>query len=135
MRSTILALLLFLPLAHAQPTPEQTVRGYFDALGRNDFNRALSLTAGEAQERTARMVGTLQQQALANDAKVILKVKRVEVAPQQAPDGPVEVSFDIDVVGKKWIFSKVARKLNGRAQFYVDSDAPKIVAIEGRIDE
>jgi hypothetical protein len=131
----ILVVLLFLPLAHAQPSAEQTVRGYFDALGKNDFNRALALTAGEAQARTARMVGTLQQQAAANDAKVILKVKRVEVAPPQEPDGPVEVSFDIDVVGKKWIFSKVARKLNGRAHFYVDSDEPKIVAIEGRIDE
>jgi hypothetical protein len=135
MRSTIMALLLVLPLAHAQPSPEQTVRGYFDALGRNDFRRALALTAGKAQARTAQMVGNLQQQAAANDAKVIVKVKRVDVAPPAQPDGPVEVSFDIDIVGKKWIFSKVARKLNGRAQFYVDAFLPRIVAIEGRIAE
>jgi len=131
-------LMLLLPvLAHADPAA--TVRGYFDALGKNDFPRALSLTAGEAQLRTAHMVGTLKQQAAAAKARVELKVKKVEVLPSPPPgaDGtvPVVVQFDIDVVGKKWIFSRVARKLAGRAQFYVAAAEPsRIVAIEGRIE-
>jgi hypothetical protein len=134
-------LLLVLSLARASSEPNRpdaaaTVRGYFDALSHNDFQRALSLTAGPALERTQKMVGTLRQQAAAAHARVELNVKRVEVSPPQAvrtPPIPVEVSFDIDVVGKKWWFKKVARTLAGRAQFYVDGVAPRIVAIEGRL--
>jgi hypothetical protein len=134
-RGSILLLLLSLAPAHSQSGPEacDTVRGYFDALGHNDFQRALSFTAGAAQERTANMVGTLHQQAAAANAKVELKVTRVEVSPPAVDNGPVDVSFHIDVIGKKWIFKKVARTLSGRAQFYLAADAPRIVAIEGRL--
>jgi hypothetical protein len=75
----------------------------------------------------------------AADAKVELKVRRLRVAEreQQLEAGlpvPVDVDFDIDVVGKKWLFSKVARKLAGTAHFYVASlDRPRIVAIEGNL--
>ena len=118
------------------------MRGYFDALGKNDFPRALSLTAGAAQSRTEHMMGTLKQQAAAAHARVELKVKHVEVSqapPEHLAEGlpvPVDVQFDIDVVGRKWIFSRVARKLSGRAQFFVAcaSPAPRIIAIEGKIE-
>ena len=119
----------------------EPVRGYFQALARNDFPRAISLTVGAAQERTEHMVGTLRRQAAAAHAHVELKVRSVEVSPpsrDQVADGepvPVDVQFDIDVVGRKWFFSRVARKLSGRAQFYVASAAPaRIVAIEGNLE-
>jgi hypothetical protein len=138
-RISVLCLLLPLGAARSQPDPATTVRGYFAALGRNDFQGALSLTEGAAQERTAHMVGTLREQAAAHSAKVELKVKRVEVSPpanEAEANGtvPVEVRFDIDVVGKKWLFHKVARTLAGKAQFYVNEDAARIVAIEGNLE-
>jgi hypothetical protein len=134
-RGSILLLFSMLAPAHSQSGPDAvlTVRGYFDALGHNDFQRALSFTAGAAQERTANMVGTLKQQAAAANANVELKVKRVDVSLPVADNGPVDVAFDIDVIGKKWIFKKVAKKIAGHAQFYVATDAPRIVAIEGRL--
>jgi hypothetical protein len=143
-----LLLALFAITAHADPSgdraadPAATVRGYFAALGANDFKRALSLTSGDAQARTERMVGSLHRQAAAAHARVELKVRKVEVSPPagQTADGtpvPVEVSFDIDVVGKRWIFSRVARRLNGRAQFLVASASPepRIISIEGKLAE
>jgi len=121
---------------HAQGalSAPSVVRGYFAALEHKDFHRALSLTAGAAQERTALMVGTLNREAAQHHAEVELHVTKLEVAnPAPAPNGtaPVQVSFDIDVIGKKWIFRKVARRLTGQAQFYVAAD--QIVAIDGRI--
>jgi hypothetical protein len=149
-RFAILASVLTLPFAHSHADsaadsstdPAATVRGYFEALGRNDFNRAISLTAGSAQQRTLRMVGTLKQQAAAAQAKVELQVKRVAVShppPERMAEGlpvPVDVEFDIAVVGRKWFFSKVARHLAGRAQFYVAAalPTPRIIAIEGKIE-
>ena len=47
--------------AQTGPDATATVRGYFEALGHNDFQRALALTQGAAQERTASLVGTLRQ--------------------------------------------------------------------------
>lgn len=124
-----------------QADAASTVRGFFDALAKNDFKRALSLTMGAAEARTARMVGDLRQQARDHHADVELKVRSLHVEPPR-PEPleaglpvPVDVEFDIDVVGKKWVFRKVARKLAGRAQFYVGgAGAPRIVAIEGSID-
>jgi long-subunit acyl-CoA synthetase (AMP-forming) len=83
------------------------------------------------------MVGTLKRQAAAAGAHVELKVKQVRVqTAQRRAEGlpvPVDVQFDIDVIGKKWIFSKVAKKLAGRAQFLV-AGSSRIVGIEGNIE-
>jgi len=142
-RLTLLAALSCIT-AHAEPSadPAATVRGYFAALGANDFQRALSLTQGDAQARTERMVGTLHRQAAAAHARVELKVRKVEVSRSaaQTAEGtpvPVEVRFVIEVIGKKWIFSRVARKLAGRAQFLVASASPepRIISIEGKLGE
>jgi len=142
-RLTLVAALISITAqADPPPDPAATVRGYFAALGNNDFKRALSLTQGDAQARTEHMVGTLHRQAAAAHARVELKVKKVEVSPPaaQTADGtpvPVEVTFYIEVIGKKWIFSRVARKLAGRAQFLVASASPepRIISIEGKLAE
>jgi hypothetical protein len=128
-----LVLALVSPLAaHAQSSdPPRVVRGWFAALQRKDFGRALELTTGGALERTAHMVGTLEQQARAHHAEVELRVKRLDVA--EAPSGCVQVAFDIDVIGKKWMFRRVAKTLSGIARFHVD-DYDRIVAIDGNIE-
>jgi hypothetical protein len=115
-----------------------TVCHYFEALNRNDFGRALSLTAGAAQTRTQQMLGKLKHEADAADAEVELHVRRLAVAERPAAQGgvPVDVVFDIDVVGKRWFFSRVARRLAGTARFLVEpppSSAPRIVAINGAL--
>src|SRR4051794_15623143 len=147
MRTLVIATSLFALLCpstslpvHAQGavSAPSLVRGYFAALERKDFHRALSLTAGAAQERTARMAGTLNEEAANHHAEVELRATKLEVdnspsSSASAANGtaPVQVVFDIDVIGKKWISRKVAGRLTGRAQFYVAAD--QIVAIEGRI--
>ena len=122
---------------HAEPGPAAAVRGYFRALGRQDFSGAIALTDGAAQARTSSMVGQLKSEAAAHNARVEVKVTTLEVRAPGQPDErgvPVPVAFHIDVVGHKWCFSKVARKLDGEARFYVDPARPdRIVAIEGRL--
>lgn len=137
--AVLLAASLFaVPLASAADAepPSETVRGYFDALGRQDFTRALSLTSGAAQKRTEKMVGDLRQQAAAAHAQVELKVTRVDVDDAVTDGDSVKVSFHIDVIGKKWMFKKVARRLEGTAHFRVEGAAePRIVAIDGQLAE
>jgi hypothetical protein len=120
--------------ARAESSAPSVVRGYFAALERKDFGRALSLTAGSALARTENMVGTLNREAASHNAEVELRVTKLELAnspSEQNGSAPVKVSFGIDVIGKKWIFRKLARRLRGQAQFYVTAD--QIVAIDGQI--
>jgi hypothetical protein len=135
----LLTLVAPVALAHAEPNPCAAVRGYFAALGRQDFGGALALTNGSAQARTSTMLDQLKHEAAANHARVDVKVTRLDVRAPGEPDArglPVPVAFHIDVVGHKWCFSKVARKLDGEARFYFDPAHPdRIVAIEGRIVE
>lgn len=125
--------------AHAEAGATAAVRGYFSALARQDFSGAIALTDGAAQKRTCNMVDKLKSEAAAHNARVEVKVTTLEVQAPGEPDArgvPVPVAFHIDVVGHKWSFSKVARKLDGEARFYVDPARPdRIVAIEGRIVE
>jgi hypothetical protein len=125
-------------LAHAESAgPAAAVRGYFDALGRQDFGRALAMTDGAAQTRTSQMVDQLKTEAAAHHARVDVKITHLDVRAPGEPDArglPVPVAFHIDVVGHRWCFSKVARALDGVARFYFDPQRPdRIVAIEGRI--
>jgi hypothetical protein len=112
------------------PVAPAVVRGYFAALERKDFGHALRLTTGGAQVSTARMVGTLERQAAAQHAEVELRVRRLDLQPAGA--GPVQVSFDIDIIGRKWLWSRVARTLRGTARFLVRDDG-RIAAIEGTL--
>lgn len=145
MRSSILslgALALGLsaatPAADAAPGPTEAVRTYFAALDRQDFTRAIALTDGDAQARTSRMVSTLQKEAAQHHARVEVKVTRLAVQAPGAPElgrgVPVPVQFHIDVIGHKWMFNKVARVLEGQAQFYVNPQhTDRIIAIEGNL--
>lgn len=140
MRLSILLLALaFAAPARAAGDAADAVRGYFSALGRQDFPGALSLTDGAAQSRTAHMVDQLKSEAAAHHARVELKVTRLEVRSPGAPEPgrgvPVPVAFHIDVVGHKWLFHKVARRLGGEARFWVDPDqGDRIIAIEGQLE-
>jgi len=123
----------------AEASATAAVRGYFSALARQDFSRAIALTDGAAQQCTSRMVSKLKSEAAAHNARVEVKVTKVDVSRPGAPEArgaPVPVAFHIDVVGKKWCFSKVARQLDGVARFWVDPSRPdRIVAIDGRLAE
>jgi hypothetical protein len=142
MRSAALLLsLLCLPaLGRAAETdPAAAVRCYFQALDRQDFSKALALTDGDAQAQTSHMVSTLKSEAAAAHARVEVQVKKVDVrelgAAEPGRGVPVAVQFHIDVVGKKWCFAKVARRLQGQAKFWVDpARAAKIVAIDGNLE-
>lgn len=140
MRIAALLLAVLAPVAaRAEAAPAEAVRGYFEALDHQDFQRALALTRGAAQRRTSRMVSTLQREAAAHDARVEVKVKALAVrAPGEVEPGrgvPVPVEFEIDVIGHKWFFHKVARRLEGEARFWVDPERPdRIVAIDGRLE-
>src|SRR3954454_24999519 len=106
---------LAVPMAASAQEPAAVVRGYFAALEKKDFGKALSLTQGSAQQRTTNMVGELNQQAADHHAEVELEVKKLNVKTSTGDN--VTVEFDIDVIGKKWFVRKVAKKLSGQAQF------------------
>jgi hypothetical protein len=118
--------------AHAQE-PTALVRGYFAALERSDFSKAIRLTQGAAQKSTEHMVGTLQSQAAQHHAEVELKVQRLDVRPND--DGQrVKVEFNIDIIGKKWVFKKVARTLAGTAEFKIAENGDHIEHIDGNLE-
>jgi hypothetical protein len=128
------------PFAHArgEAPAAAAVRGYFQSLARQDFSGAIARTDGTALQCTARMVNKLKSEAARHNAKVEVKVTKVDVREPGAPEArgvPVPVQFHIDVVGKKWCFSKVARRLDGQARFWVDPKNPdRIVAIDGNLE-
>src|SRR5689334_322838 len=132
----LFALAVPVAAAHAEAGPTDAVRTYFAALDRQDFGKAIAVTDGSAQTRTCQMVERLKSEAAAHNAKVEVRVTHLDVRSPGSPDSrgvPVPVAFKIDVVGKKWCFSKT-RKLDGAARFYVDPAHPdKIVAIEGHL--
>jgi hypothetical protein len=121
------------PAGSLAQEPAALVRGYFQALEKKDFGKALALTIGGAKAQTQHMVGTLEQEAAAHHAEVELKVKKLDVQPHGDGRG-VEVDFAIDVVGKKWFLHKVARKLSGKAEFKVAQNGDHIEAIDGNIE-
>jgi hypothetical protein len=126
-----------LVMALASPThaqePAALVRGYFAALEKKDFDQAIRLTAGSAQSRTQHMVGTLQQEAAQHHAEVEVKVQKLDVSP--CNDGQrVKVAFNIDIIGKKWVFRKVARTLCGTAEFKVANSGDHIERIDGNLE-
>ncbi|HZS40035.1 MAG TPA: hypothetical protein VFF06_24550 [Polyangia bacterium] len=133
----LIAASLLLPAFARAGSPSVTVRGFFDALERKDFGRALALTGGDASLRITRLLGHIDAEAAQHHAQVEFKVRSLSVeerAPADSGEILVDVSYDIDVIGKKWIFRKVARKLTGTAQFFVDASAPRIVAIVGSLE-
>ncbi len=117
------------------PSASSTVRGFFDALERKDFPAALAFTDGEAAMRIADLLDRIDAEAERAHAQIELKVRRLRIAERAPDDGmvPVEVTYEIDVIGKKWFFRKLARKLVGTAEFLVDGRAPRITAIVGRL--
>src|SRR3954470_10792840 len=126
MRFLVALIALAVPVAavHADNNckPDDAVRGYFQALDRQDFGKAIALTDGSAQARTSHMVNKLKSEAAAHNAKVEVRVKQLDVRSPGSPEArgvPVAVAFRIDVVGKKYCFSKVARQLDGEARFFV----------------
>ncbi len=117
-------------------SPSATVRGFFDALEHRDIPRALALTDGDAALRITELLGHIDAEAARHHAQIELKVRSLRLDERAPDDGvvPVQVSYEIDVIGKKWIFRKLARKLVGTAEFLVDGRAPRITAIVGRLD-
>jgi hypothetical protein len=107
------------------------VRAYFSALAERDFGGALRMTTGAALQRTHDILVDLERRAAERRAHVDLEVRHLELRP--SGNGAVDARFAIDVVGKKWMFSKVARRLFGTARFYVNENT--ITAIAGDVRE
>src|SRR5262249_41365265 len=110
------------------------VRGYFAALERKDYDKAIRLTVGPAQRSTEQWVGCLQQQAAQQHADVELKVQRLDLKPNN--DGVrVKVDFNIAVIGKTWVFKKVARTRAGTAEFKIANNGDHIEHIDGNLQQ
>ena len=97
------------------------VRGYFDALRRQDRRTLSGVTEGNAAAYTTQMLDRISDEAQRQDVGVELKVRNLVMyaAPPSEAATPVDVRFDIAVVAKKWFFHKVARVLKGHATFFV----------------
>ena len=115
-------------------SPSKVVRGWFAAIVRQDFGGAIALTRGAAQTRTERVVGELTLGAAAHHASLEVKVHKLDIqAPPAGSTTPVTARFDIDVIGKRWVFHRLARKLTGVVKFHVATDQ-HITAIDGRLE-
>jgi hypothetical protein len=131
MRALFIALLVAIVTPAFAGERSQLVQRWFAALESKDFPKAIALTAGAAQERTEHMVGRLVSEAAAHHADVEVKVKHLDVHDE---GGAVNATFDIDIVGKKWFFRRVARTIAGKARFLFAGAAQRIVAIDGHLD-
>jgi hypothetical protein len=144
MRALVALFAVTLPAAvvhsDVRSPPGETVRRYFEALGHQDFDGAIALTDGCARTRTSSMIDRLRKEAAVQRVTVEVRIRHLDVrAPGLLePRGvPVPVAFDIEIVGKKWCFSRIALRLNGEARFYIDPARPddRIVAIDGSLVE
>ncbi len=133
----LLVALVTVALPARANAPTSTVRSFFAALERRDFGGALRLTGGAASSVIGTMLDKVNSEAARQHVDVELKVRSLQVT-ERGGDGngatPVDVAYSIDVIGKKWMFQKVARRLSGTASFYVDAEPPRIVAIVGMLD-
>ena len=123
--------LLLVPLARAQE-PTSLVRGWFAAVVERNQSRALALTEGSAAQRTADMLDKLKNQEAEHNAEVELKLQKLDV--EAGANDTVKVEFAIDVIGRKWMFKKVARKLTGRAEFTLAESGEHIARIDGNLE-
>jgi hypothetical protein len=144
MRALVAMFAVALPAAvvhsDVSSTSGEIVRRYFQALDHQDFDKAIALTDGCARTRTSSMIDRLRKEAAVHKVTVEIRIKHLDVrAPGLLePRGvPVPVAFDIEIVSKKWCFSRIALRLSGQARFYVDPARPddRIVAIDGSLVE
>jgi|SRR5579871_312366 len=119
------------------------VRSYFDALRRQDEATLRKFTVGDAAKDTHDVLARIHAEAKQKDVGVELRLSSLAVSPRVTADSSttaVDARFSIDVIAKKWFFTKVARELRGRATFYVGNNAAsdpsgaKIVGIKLYLD-
>jgi hypothetical protein len=139
-RALIATLSLLLPALVAPPAraepPSLTVRGFFAALEQHDFGGALARTDGAAARVIGELLAAIDREARSRNAQVSLRVRSLRVQERAAVTSgpvPVDVTYDIDIIGRRWIFSRVARRLSGSASFLVDARRPCIVAVVGEL--
>ncbi len=128
----------------ATPTPvpgvtqeqaQSLVRGWFDAVTAGDYQKAQSLTTGNATEQTKQIGDTIQSQASQRGITIEMSVQRLDLspAPKPAPDEQaVNASFTVQVIAVKGPLSIPAQTLQGSATFAVQptSGGPKISDIQ-----
>jgi hypothetical protein len=112
-----------------------TVRTYFDALRRMDERAVGAVTVGRATVDTQDVIDQIRAEAKRNRVGVELQLADLFVKPLRDPGATrVEALFNLQVIARKWFFTKVARELRGRATFYFtgprDAARPKITDIK-----
>ena len=106
------------------PLAARLVNTYFHALGRQDAGALGAVTRGTAAADTRSLLQRIWSEAARRKVAVELKVKNLLIAPS-SPVGDttrVDVDFDVAVIARRWIFSKVTREWNGHATFLVGRD-------------
>ena len=112
------------PVTVSPPLAAGAVRYYFDALRRLDDGALQAMTAGQATSDTRDILVQIREQARRANVKVELQLADLSVTPMRSDgDNHIEAWFDMQVIAKKWFFSKVARELRGRATFYFGDDS------------
>jgi len=114
--------------AYGPQSGSQVIEAYFAALDRENYPEALRYTVGQAHALTSDLVGELHRRSADRHVRVELATRRVAIAPPI--EGAIQVSFDIDVLGRWAFFRKVVRSIHGQASFVVD-DYGRIVSIAG----
>jgi hypothetical protein len=131
--SRVAALLLVTAIAlPASARCGAPVERLFAALGRHDFKAALAQTSGAAAATLGGMLGSIDREAAKANAQVVLDVRDLHVSEGAADaDGmvPVDVRYDIALVGKRSIFRRLVRHLTGTARIVVDRASERIVSL------
>ena len=97
------------------------VSHFFEAFAHLDSAQVTALTSGAASTDTNSIIDKIRAQARDKGVSVELRTAELRIGRPctLGAMARVVVRFRIEVIAKKWIFTRVARELRGRATFDV----------------
>lgn len=118
----------------AQDEAESVVRAWFDALGSEEFETALQLTTGTAEEQTRALEDTIRREADQRGVEIDLVVQSLELSPvPEAMNGrSVLADFDVQANVITGPFSIPVREYQGNATFDVERVDGEVKIVEIR---
>ncbi|MGI5837789.1 MAG: hypothetical protein ACOX87_15040, partial [Chloroflexota bacterium] len=108
--------------AVSQKQAETIVRAWFEALEAEDYQRAESLTTGDARRETQQLVETIEREADQRGVTEDIVVQRLELNPSQSQvdaGRAVRADFDIAVNAVAGPFTVQGQQFEGEATFVV----------------
>ena len=120
-----------------QKEAESVVRSWFADLEAQDYQKAESLTTGEARQQTRQLVDTIRQQEQKNNVSLQFQVQKLDLQPASGVSTPqggqaVRADFAAQIIAQRGPLRFPALDISGQATFVVEPtpDGPRISDVQ-----